>query len=94
MIERVANEGLPFEWVCCDTLYGRSYWLRQKMGGADLIYMADVPVDAMVYLEKPIVGLPTKDPDKKGGRAFTRPRVLSTEKAIEVRQVAADPKTK
>src|SRR5262249_54519330 len=43
MIERVASEGLPFEWVCCDMLYGRSYWLRRKITGMELIYMADVP---------------------------------------------------
>jgi len=92
MIEQVTNEGLPFEWVCCDTLYGRSYWLRRKITGAGLIYMADVPVDTQVYLEKPVVGLPAKDPDK-GGRAFTRPRVLSVDKPVEVRRLAADPAT-
>lgn len=92
MIERVTNEGLPFEWVCCDTLYGRSYWLRRKIAGAGLIYMADVPIDTQVYLEKPVVGLPAKDPDK-GGRAFTRPRVLSAEKPMEARQLAADSRT-
>ena len=93
MIERVANEGLPFEWVCCDTLYGRSYWLRRKLAGAGLTYMADVPANTQVYLERPLVGLPLKDPDK-GRRAFTRPRVLSADKPVEARQLAADPGTK
>lgn len=92
MIERVASEGLPFEWVCCDTLYGRNYWLRRKIADAGMIYMADVPIDTHVYLEKPVVGLPVKDPDK-GGRAFTRPRVLSAEKSVEVRKLATDPGT-
>lgn len=41
MIERVRDEGLPFEVVCCDTLYGRSYWRRRKMSGAGLVYYAD-----------------------------------------------------
>jgi SRSO17 transposase len=92
MIERVASEGLPFEWVCCDTLYGRNYALRRKIADAKLIYMADVPTDTQVYLEKPVVGVPAKDPDK-GGRAFTRPRVLSADKPVEARQLAADPGT-
>jgi|SRR5215207_142847 len=92
MIERVSAEGLPFELVCCDTLYGRSYWLRRKISHAGLIYLADVPADTQVYLEKPIVGLPAKDPDKSG-RAFTRPRVLSAAKAIEVRQLARHAQT-
>jgi SRSO17 transposase len=84
MIERVNGEGLPFEVVCCDTLYGRSYWLRRKMSAAGLVYYADVPVDTKVYLEKPIVGLP---PNKKG-RRFRKPRVLSKDKPVEVRQIA------
>jgi SRSO17 transposase len=93
MIERVASEGLPFEWVCCDTLYGRNYSLRRKIADAGLIYMADVPIDTQVYLEKPLVGLPVKDPDK-GGRVFTRPRVLSADKPVEARKLTADPGTK
>src|SRR5215813_3852982 len=89
MIERVSLEGLPFEIVCCDTLYGRSHWLRRKMSGAGLVYCADIPVDTQVYLEKPVVGVPA---NKKGRRA-TKPRVLSAEKPIEVRQIAALPET-
>ena len=61
MIERVVNQGLPFAWVCCDTLYGRSYWLRRKLAVAELIYMADVPVDTKVYLRKPVVGMPENE---------------------------------
>lgn len=84
MIERVTGEGVPFEVICCDTLYGRSYWLRRKISGADLVYYADVPADTKVYLAKPVVGAP---PKKKAGR-LTQPRVLSQEKPVEVRQVA------
>jgi hypothetical protein len=61
MIERVTGEGLPFEIVCCGTLYGRSYWLRRKMSGAGLVYYADVPADTKVYLEKPVVGRPKQE---------------------------------
>ena len=91
MIARVKEEGLPFELVCCDTLYGRSYWLRRKMSGAGLIYCADVPVDTQVYLEKPVVGVPANKSGK--GRRAVKPRVLSAEKPIEVRQIAALPET-
>lgn len=93
MIERAASEGLPFEWVCCDTLYGRNFSLRRKMAHAGLTYMADVPTNTQVYLERPEVGVPAKNPGK-GRRAFTRPRVLSADKPVEVRQLAADPGTK
>ena len=90
MIERLTDEGLPFEIVCCDTLYGRSYWLRRKLSGAGLVYYADVPADTKVYLEKPVVGLPPH----KQGRRLTKPRVLSQQPPFAVRQIAARSDTK
>lgn len=90
MIERVNDEGLPFEMVCCDTLYGRSYWLRRKLSVAGLVYSADVPANTKVYLEEPVIGAPA---NKKGRRA-TKPRVLSKEQPIEVRQIATRSETK
>lgn len=92
MIERVANEGVPFELVACDTLYGRSAWLRRKMNGAGLIYMADVPVSTLVYLREPVVAVPAK----LGGqvRRATKPRVVSEDKPLEARAVAGLEETK
>jgi SRSO17 transposase len=86
MIQRVRKQGVIFEAVGCDTLYGRSTWLRRQMAGANLLYMAEVPADTQVYLTPPVVGLPKKK--KARGRGFTRPRVLSKEKPVEVRDVA------
>src|SRR5215510_1512101 len=83
-IERVSSEGLLFEVVCCDTLYGRSFWLRRKLSEAKLIYCADVPANTQVYLEKPAVDVP---PHLKGRRK-AKPRVLSEEKPMEVRQIS------
>jgi SRSO17 transposase len=34
MIRRAQAEGLPFEAVACDELYGRSAWLRARLDGA------------------------------------------------------------
>ena len=92
MIERVAREGLPFEMVCCDTLYGRSTWLRRRMAGAGLIYMADVPSDTRLYLERPVVGVAPLQPGRRGRRRC-KPQVLSTEPPVEARQLAANPDT-
>lgn len=91
MIGRVQEEGLPFELVCCDTLYGRSAWLRRKLSGAGLSYCADVPVDTHVYREKPVVGVPAHQSGK--GRRAVKPRVLRAEKPLEVRQIAGLPET-
>jgi SRSO17 transposase len=92
MIERATAEGLPFEWVCCDTLYGRSTWLRRQLNRPKLVYMADVPADTRVYLERPVVGVPERDPGQQG-RGWSKPRGLSTEPPVEVRQLSASPKT-
>jgi SRSO17 transposase len=56
MIERVASEGeFKIKGVACDSLYGRSVWLRRKLAAAGLLYLAEVPVDTMVYLSEPKV---------------------------------------
>ncbi|MBI3653284.1 MAG: transposase [Acidobacteria bacterium] len=82
MIERAKAEGLPFEAVGCDTLYGRSIWLRRQMATQDIVYMADVPADTRVSLRCPQVGVPESKP---GSKPFTKVRVLSADKAVEVR---------
>lgn len=87
MIERVVKEGFPFEAVGCDTLYGRSIWLRRKMSGAGLVYMADIPADMRVYQERPIVGVPSGKPGQKG-RGYKKACVLSDHKPVEVRVIA------
>lgn len=56
MVERVVSEkDLKIKGVACDTLYGRSVWLRRKWAELGLLYMAEVPVDTRVYLTPPEV---------------------------------------
>jgi len=82
---------LPVEVVCCDTLYGRSTWLRAQFRGAGLPYMAEVPCDTQVYLRKPRLGVPRR---RRGhGRAPTRVKVLSADKPVEVRTLVAEAET-
>jgi SRSO17 transposase len=83
---------LPFEAVACDDLYGRSGWLRQKLDAAALLYMAEVPADTLVYLAKPDFGVPPAAPEHRG-RKPTRPRVVSADHPVEVRQVVHLPET-
>jgi SRSO17 transposase len=60
MIEAAIIHGIPFEVVGFDTLYGRSGWLRAEVRNAGALYMAEVPVDTEVYLEKPLLGIPER----------------------------------
>ena len=81
--QEVQEYGLDVEVVCCDTLYGRSAWLRAQLRGASLTYMAEVPCDTQVYLTRPQVGIPPRR--SRHGRPPTRPQVLSDDKPVEVR---------
>ena len=87
MIERVQAEGLPFEGVACDDVYGRSTWLRDKLAGAQILYMADVPRTTLVYLEKPVLGIPERQPGQRGPDP-TRLQVLNGVQAFKAHQVA------
>ena len=77
MIEAVVKRGLPFEMVAFDGLYGRSVWLREKVRAIERIYMAEVPANTQVYLEKPVIGIPERK--SKRGKAPQKPKVLNTE---------------
>jgi len=87
LIQRILAKGLPFEAIAFDDLYGRSIWLRDKLNEAELIYMADVPRTSQLYLEKPVLGIPTPKPGRPGPKP-TRIQVLNGVKPLAVHQVA------
>ena len=92
MIQRAQADGLPFEAVGCDDLYGRADWFRGAMDRASIIYMADVPRTTEVYVECPTFGVPETPADHQG-RPYTKACVLSPEKPLPVFQVAQRPDT-
>lgn len=87
MIQRARANGLPFEAVACDSLYGRSAWLRDQLNQAGIEYYADIPADLQVYLSEPQVGLPENRRGRKGGV-----RVLSPQ-SLRVDRLRDDPDT-
>ena len=90
MIQRVKANGLPFEAVACDDLYGRSGWLRHQMDAAGIVYMAEVPENTQVYLTRPDFGVPPLAPGQRGSKP-PRPQVLSADPPVEVRQLVRRP---
>jgi SRSO17 transposase len=87
MIQRVQAQGLPFEAVGCDDLYGRSTWFRDQLAGAGIVYMADVPRSTQVYLEKPVLGIPERKPGSRGPEP-TCIQVLNGVKPFSAHRVA------
>jgi SRSO17 transposase len=73
MIRRVRAQGVPFEGVACDTLYGQSTWFRDALDEEHIEYYADVPANSQVYLSEPHIGIP----QNKRGKKAQQTRVLS-----------------
>jgi len=90
LICRAKAQGLPFEVVTADSLYGRDSHFRAELEAEDLTYVLDVPTTTPVYLTKPVVDVPETPPGKLG-RPFSRPQVLSDEQPVEVRRLLAQP---
>jgi len=68
MIQRVQANGVPFQAVAMDTLYGRSRKLRAQLDEAKLEYYADVPADTRVYLRPPHLVYPKTKRGKRSKR--------------------------
>src|SRR5262249_36767542 len=91
MIKRVKAQGVPFDLLACDALYGRDSQFRADLAAANVQYAAQVPADTLVYLREPQVGLPPKR--GKRGRPRTRRLVLSSERPQGGRALAQPPHT-
>ena len=66
MIRRAKAHGLLFEITSCDSLYGRDSEFRAALDIQGVLYIADIPADIQVYLNKPVVGVPPTPPGKCG----------------------------
>ena len=64
MLFEAQKRGVPFAWVGMDCFYGEQPWLLDEIATRKMIYIADIPFDTQVWLEKPR----TEIPEKKGAR--------------------------
>jgi SRSO17 transposase len=91
MIWRAQARGLPFEWVACDDLYGKSQAFRVALDTAHIQYAAEVPRNTQVYLQCPQVGVPRRR--HAHGRPPTRLQVRSRQVPHEVQALARSGQT-
>jgi SRSO17 transposase len=91
MVKRVKAQGLPFDLLACDALYGRDSQFRADVDAEGVPYAAQVPADTHVYLHEPRVGMPPKRSTR--GRPRTRLQVLGGQDPHEVRALAQHPQT-
>lgn len=91
MVKRVKAQGVPFDRLAGDALYGRESQFRADVDAAGVLYAAQGPADTNVYVSEPQVGVPEKR--GKRGRPRTRLHGLSRQRPHEVRGRARHPQT-
>ena len=69
-----ARQVLPFRWVTCDEAFGNNPAFLDTVAALQLYYLAEVPHDTRVWLERPPTAVP---PRGKRGPAPTRERVTA-----------------
>ena len=72
MIEEALGNGLRFNSVNFDALYGSTPWLLRKVEDAGLLFFGDVRTNQHVFVEDPKPYLPRRK--RKTGRKFTQLR--------------------
>lgn len=90
-LKRVKANGVPFDLLACDALYGRERQFRAEVDAEGVLYAAQVPADTNVEVREPQVGVPA--PRSTRGRPRTRLQVLSRQRPCEVRVLARHPQT-
>ncbi len=65
---------LPFQWVTCDEGYGQNPAFLDAISALNLSYLAEVPHDTRVWLERPPTAVPARG---RRGPAPTRERVTA-----------------
>ena len=86
IIQRVRANGVPFEAVAMDDLYGRNAQLRQRLDEAHIEYDGDVPENTVVYLDPPQIIYPLT----KRGQPSTTYTVVANQRC-EVRDLLHHP---
>ena len=90
MVLRAWANRLPFAIVAFDCWYGRDGKLRAALDAMGELYIAEVPQDTFVYVERPTVAVPEK-PSGTAGPHFQHPQVVSEAQPVAVRDLLAHP---
>jgi len=86
LIQRSQANGVPFEAVAMDDLYGRNAPLRKRLAEAEIEYYGDIPNNTVVYLDQPRITYPLT----KGGQPRKHYTVVANRR-YEVRDLLRQP---
>jgi len=87
MIEKLHPQGcLPFRWLTCDEAFGDNHDFLRRLEALPRVYLADVSVSTLVWLERPRTEVP---PAQAPGRPPSRERVGEGTPPLRVDALAA-----
>lgn len=78
LIRRCRDQNLTFTAVDMDSLYGRSFALRQTLQKEEIEYYADIPASTHVHLRKPVIYYQIK----KNGQPLKKPTIIGESVAV------------
>jgi SRSO17 transposase len=87
MIQRAKANNIPFQVVGCDIFYGRSAPFRAALDAEKSLYLAQIPANTLVCLEKPEIGVPEKPQEHGRGRPPSRPQVINGVQSVSVQEL-------
>lgn len=86
IVEQARSNGVRFEWVGMDAVYGSSMELLQGLDEKGETFIADIRKNRHIYLEDPAPYVPAGPP----GKGRPRCRLRSDQKPVEVGQWVAE----
>jgi len=72
MIDQKISDGIEFDWIGGDGLYGHNKALREGLERRGLFYVLDVHKDEKIFISSPMLTVPK--PTNKRGRPSVKPR--------------------
>jgi SRSO17 transposase len=88
MILVAKKRNIPFGWVGMDSFYGEQPWFLNELDEKVIRYIADIPCDTRIWLNKPDVGIPQKN--RIRCRNPTIEKVISPDNPLRVDKLVND----
>ncbi len=88
LIERATANGVRFGWLTFDEFYGRSGSFLRVLDQRGQNYVAEIPVDTMLWTKQPDLLYKDRGRDRKAGRQKHYPRLkVKNNPPVEVRNI-------
>ena len=84
MIDRCREEGIVFDWVGGDGLYGHGYEFAQALEDRGLLFVLDVHKNQLIFMEPPTINLI----EKKGSQEHDSTQLKTDDKPIRADKYA------